>query len=130
MTQPVTVSGAPESSIETHAPTYRPNSSHVLIDLGIAVFAFYVGLSLWRIQPNALKLVKAYFIVGIVQACSLIASSIYLPVRVSKQPSGGPFETGIRILVLVAIWATYFRKSERVKATYGSNPWGHGKGFW
>ncbi len=101
----------------------NPSPLVVGIDLGLAAFSIYVGVTTWRAQPNALKFVKIYFIVMLVLACLTVMSSLSTNAKEIGQQSSSdnPVVIGFRILFGVAIWWSYFAKSKRVKATFGSN---------
>lgn len=90
----------------------------------LGAFAIYTGIALWRVATNALRLVKVYFVVVLIVATLAIASGILTApaTRVSQTPSQDNFLTvGFRALISVVIWWSYFKKSKRVKATYGAN---------
>ena len=90
----------------------------------LGAFAIYTGVALWRVATNALRLVKVYFVVVLIVATLAIASGILTApaTRASQTPSQDNFLTvGFRALISVAIWWSYFKKSKRVKATYGAN---------
>ena len=93
-------------------------------NLSLGTFSVYTGISLWRRTGNALRLVKIYFIVVLILAALAIASGIMTltATPASEPPSQDNLLTiGIRMLIGVAIWWSYFKKSKRVKATYGDN---------
>jgi hypothetical protein len=63
-----------------------------------------------------LRLVKAFFVVMLVLGCLSILGSF----------AGNPTDkdalaAGLGTIGFAAIWWTYFRKSTRVRATFGSN---------
>jgi len=93
-------------------------------DLLFAAFAIYTGIVLWRVATNALRVVKVYFVAGLVMATLAIVGGILTAqaTLASNTPSQDNFlAVGIRMLIGVAIWWSYFKKSKRVKATYGAN---------
>ena len=95
----------------------------IAIDLGLASLFVYTGISLWRIKPKSLDLVKLCF------ACQLgLAALLLITVVESKRRLMEPdlsfnpsLEGGVRTVAYVIIWWAYFKKSKRVRATYGSN---------
>jgi hypothetical protein len=101
----------------------NPNDTFVVVfDLGLAAFSIYTGLTTWRARPNALKLIKVYFIVTLAVACLMILRlSTNIKEIVQQSPSENPVATGLQTLMAVAIWWSYFAQSKRVKATLGSN---------
>ena len=91
--------------------------------LALAGFSIYTGIAVARVRPNALRLVKIIFIVMLVLAfLSLLGSFSSGDVGESGQGSRlqGVIGAG-RIVLAVGIWWSYFRKSTRVRATFGSN---------
>jgi hypothetical protein len=95
----------------------------VLIDVGFAAFALYTGILVWRVRPNALKLVKAYLISNIVLAMLTVIGAIIQSgtSRTDGSPGVGFGAMGValRILVFVIVWWSYFERSKRVGATFG-----------
>ena len=103
-------------------------------DIPLAAFAFYVGITLWRVRPNALKVVRVYFIVTLV--CTLALAALNLLV-VAFGASAGMYPSTLEkktemmttaILrpllqpaLFIWIWWTYFKRSKRVRATYRAN---------
>jgi hypothetical protein len=101
----------------------NPHDTFVVgFDLGLVAFSIYTGVTTWRARPNALKLIKVYFIVTLVVAGLMILRlSTTIKEIVQQSPSENPVATGLRTLMAVAIWWEYFAQSKRVKATFGSN---------
>jgi len=101
----------------------NPNDTFVVVfDLGLAAFSIYTGLTTWRARPNALKLIKVYFIVWLAVDCSMILRlSTNIKEIVQQSPSKNPVATGLQTLIAIAIWWSYFAQSKRVKATFGSS---------
>jgi len=51
----------------------NPHDTFVVVfDLGLAAFSIYTGLTTWRARPNALKLIKVYFMVTLALPCLMI----------------------------------------------------------
>jgi hypothetical protein len=86
---------------------------------GIVLIAFgmVVGVQLLRIRPNAVKLTMLFLgsIVGYAVFGALTPLLFGHPLRVSQVRDVG------LAAVLAALWATYFRMSKRVAATYRSS---------
>ena len=102
------------------------------VDLALAVFAFYTGISLWRVRLNALKMVKVYFLVQLaVAVLSVLAVVIGAStgadqgVALDKAKEAEMVTTDVlnslRPALFVWIWWSYFKRSKRVRATFGSN---------
>ena len=92
----------------------------VAIDLGIAALAVSTGIALFARSRYALHLVRAYFIAQLVLAALIILANTVGPAAGSRAPGNFMFQ-GIRTILVVALWWSYFKKSERVHATYGRN---------
>jgi len=97
----------------------------VLIDVGFAALAMYTGICVWRVRPNALKLVKAYLISNIVLA---VLTGMVALIQTGTPHTGrdtgagfGVMGAALRLLVFVIIWWSYFERSKRVAATFGRN---------
>ena len=100
------------------------------VNLPMAVFAFYTGISLWRVRLNALKLVKVYFLVQLALA-ALSFLAVVVGARMGAYQGGTEYQTAemvttdalnsLRTALFVWIWWSYFKRSKRVQATYGLN---------
>jgi len=95
--------------------TNRRGLAVVVITVAVCGFSVYTGISLWRVERKGLKLVRAYLIMGWVIAA---LSMVELIVLRDFERYGGPAG---QTLLSTAIWWSYFKKSKRVKATYGAN---------
>jgi|SRR5579884_240387 hypothetical protein len=98
-----------------HIGNNPPKNGLVIVAiLALCSFQVYTGISVWRIHPQALKLVKAFFIVW------LGLNSLWLLVSIAR---GQPKDVGQAItgLAVLSIWLLYFKNSKRVRATFGSN---------
>lgn len=95
----------------------------VVFNVALAAFCIFVGVSVWRVRPGALALVKALFIVlTCVAALIIVGGAAMLSEGASR--AGNLSETllpGARMLFSIAIWLAYFKKSKRVLATFGRN---------
>jgi len=103
----------------------QPSNMFVVVfDLGLAAFAIYTGVAVWQVQGRALRAVKIYFVVVIILAVVTILLSIFVDTKGVGANSPSLSEDIIaagRSLAYVTIWWSYFRSSERVRATFGSN---------
>jgi hypothetical protein len=96
-----------------------PTSS---LDMLRVFYGLVVGVFLWTKRPIALFLLRVYFIAfAVILALSILAmiaasmqahSSIFLSVR---------FPTIGTLLGYMMLWFAYFKKSVRVRNTYGAN---------
>jgi hypothetical protein len=100
----------------------RGINSEISLDIVRVLYGMVVGIFLWTRRPVALALLKIYFIaiaaetllfmLEIVDQSLRIHSSIFLSSRFSSLMASA----GITLL-----WFIYFRRSVRVKNTYGAN---------
>jgi Protein of unknown function (DUF2569) len=93
----------------------------VAIDIGLTVLALSTGIALWSHSRYALPLVRAYFIAQLALAVLIILANTVGSAAAGPQSSGNFVYQGIRTFLVVALWWSYFHKSERVLATYGRN---------
>lgn len=94
-----------------------------VFNLLLGAFSAYTGICLWRVKPNALRMVKVYFVLVLSIATIAILASVVTTHSApsSETPQTNVLTDGARMLIGVAIWWSYFKKSKRVKATYGAN---------
>lgn len=95
----------------------------IAIDLGLAALSICTGVALWRRWTNSFRWLKAYFLVSLaLAALSLVASIILKRGYLERDMSINPLlEASMQIVASVIIWWAYFKKSKRVRATYGKN---------
>jgi hypothetical protein len=100
---------------------WRLSSPNLLNDLA-ALYGAVVGTVLWLKQPISLMLLRIYFIiaagVAVLAMLNLIATALRMhePLFLMRGFTGALEYVGIMLL-----WFAYFRKSARVRNTYGSN---------
>ena len=88
----------------------------------IASYQIYVGALLWKVTPDALGTLKVYFIVVSVLGVVLLGGGMaMLAVPRLSRFSERLLLDGARTLLSTLIWWLYFRKSRRVRNTYGRN---------
>lgn len=92
-------------------------------ELGIAALCVRTGVAVWRKAENALRSLKVYFLVLLsIATLGLLASIIlkqpYLKRDLSTDPGQ---EACLQTVAFVLFWWAYFKKSRRVKATFGRN---------
>ena len=82
----------------------------------------FVGLSVWLVAKKALQYLKILFFVRTCLAISFILLSL-VPLSNSEVPgdSESLLIAGFGTIVNSAIWWSYFRKSRRVRQTFGTN---------
>ena len=103
----------------------KPGSELVLgtfatATLGLGAYTAWVAFAFWRLKPNAVGLLPAYFGAllgyGLIVAILGLAPLAQTPESAKILDSWG--RTAFSIVVYVAIWTTYFRKSQRVANTF------------
>lgn len=97
-----------------------------VFELALAAFAFYAGLMLYRLRPNAVSIAKVYFItiltlgllgLGIVIVASLGQRSDAVLGNMMRGPAAF---AAVREVLLSLLWLVYLERSRRVRATYPS----------
>ncbi len=93
------------------------------LELGLAVFSAWAGVALWRMRPSAMKLLRAYLLVNL--GLAAVAFAVF---AASHNPSvKADMFDAIYLAPFPALCWLYFRRSERVRATFGANlagaPW-------
>ena len=104
------------------ATPIRSDNTYYLIDIVRIAYGFVVGVLLWTRRSVSLLLLKGYFFfiaaatllyaLELVRVAMQTHSSIFAEARFTSLFVG----TGVTLL-----WFAYFRKSVRVKNTYGEN---------
>ena len=100
----------------------NPNDTFVvLVDISLAALSIYTGIAVWRVRPNAFKMLKVYFIVTAVLAALNIAGSLVSKSDTSTDSPDNSIVMGLRSLFAIIIWGLYFHRSRRVRDTFGAN---------
>jgi Protein of unknown function (DUF2569) len=89
----------------------------IAFQVALCGFSVYTGVSVWRMRPNALRLVRAFLIVILV----LGFVDAFPPHWIHLKCTTRTAIPGIRNLVVAALWWLYFKLSKRVKVTFGQN---------
>jgi len=82
-----------------------------------AVFGFVVGAMLWNVHRQAFVLLWIYF--GITLLIEVLA--IVGMAASEEKASASEITLTLRGLVYTVVWLLYFKKSDRVQATFGRN---------
>jgi hypothetical protein len=86
------------------------------------LYGIVVGGALWAKQPISLMLLRIYFIIAAAAAVlgvlNLIATALRIHMSLLRMPGFTPVLEYVGITLL---WFAYFRRSVRVRNTYGSN---------
>src|SRR5436190_5089497 len=84
--------------------------------IALIVFGMVAAIQLLRIRPNAVKLTLLYWVSTVVyQVFGAMATLVFgQPLQISQ------IEDVVLAAALAAAWATYFKMSKRVAATYRS----------
>jgi len=81
-----------------------------------------VGPALWLEKPISLTLLRIYFMIAaataVLNVLSLPATALQMHESVFSLPG---FTVALEYVGIVVLWFAYFRKSARVRNTYGSN---------
>jgi hypothetical protein len=88
-----------------------------IVDLVLAAFGMLVGFMVWTVSPRSFVLLWIYF--GITAAL-LMLGIVSTLTNTEAEPSQEVFYM-FRALVSTIIWFLYFKKSDRVQATFGRN---------
>jgi hypothetical protein len=91
----------------------------IVLALARTAFGLVVGIFVWNVRQVAFTLLWIYFGVIVVYSLLGILGSITLANEGQSEPLAVAYS--IRSIVYVVIWFFYFRKSQRVRATFGRN---------
>ncbi|HKF23401.1 MAG TPA: DUF2569 family protein [Candidatus Angelobacter sp.] len=91
----------------------------MVLEIAQIAFGVVVGIFVWNVRQVAFTLLWIYF--GVTTVYSLLA--IIGSIELTNEGQGEPmtFVYSIRSLIYVVVWFLYFRKSQRVRATFGRN---------
>ena len=101
--------------------TFSEPSVYSAIDVGLAAFSIFTGVSIWKVSSRALKLTKILLITQFCLGALLVLAQMLESSSATSSHSSSSDPTGVRMLVGCVIWFSYFKKSKRVKATFGRN---------
>jgi hypothetical protein len=101
--------------------TFSEPSVYSVIDVGLAAFSIFTGVSIWKVSSRALKLTKILLIIQLCLGALLVVAQILESSSATSSHSSSSDPTGMRMLAGSVIWFSYFKKSKRVKATFGRN---------
>ena len=86
------------------------------------LYGMVVGAALWLKQPVSLMLLRIYFIIAaamaVLSVLNLVSAALRAHESLFLMPGFTPTFWSVGIILL---WFAYFRKSARVRNTYGSN---------
>ena len=90
--------------------------------LGFSLQGVITGLKVWSVKPEAFKWLRAWFItlfvVGVLaSAAEIIQGAMAAHAGAPEPPTSHP----VAAIVYAAVWWSYFKRSKRVKATFGRN---------
>lgn len=88
-----------------------------MIDLALAAFGVLVGIMVWNVHPRAFILLWVYFGLTALLLVLAIAGSFVG----SEEQNPSEIMQLFRGLISTIIWFLYFKKSDRVQATFGRN---------
>ena len=87
-----------------------------IIDLSFSAFGLFVGIMVWTVSAHAFLLLWIYFGLSAALQVLAIVASFLAPEQNPEQM----FQL-FRGLILTFVWFLYFKKSDRVQATFGRN---------
>ena len=94
----------------------------ILIATILAGTSCLVGILLWIRSERALEMTKYYLYGLIVFGCLIFLLTLMMDVhKASTIASAEKIADSLMILPFPLIWTVYFKKSERVRLTYGRN---------
>ena len=93
-----------------------------LIDAVRVLYGVVVGIFLWMQRRIAIQLVKFYFI-AVLATIVIVHSGVLFCVAQDQEPFllGRGIGSIMPSVIYCVLWFLYFRKSERVRNTYGAN---------
>jgi hypothetical protein len=94
-------------------------SGYSLIDLCLAAFSVFTGVSLWKAKPQALRLTKILLVIQFCLGALLFIGELISSTSDSSTSGNASDPSGLRMLVFALIWFLYFKKSKRVRIVYG-----------
>jgi hypothetical protein len=94
-------------------------SGYSLIDVCLAAFSVFTGVSLWKAKPQALRLTKILLIIQFCLGALLFIGELISSTEDSSTSNTASDPSGLRMLVFALIWFLYFKKSKRVRIVYG-----------
>ena len=92
----------------------------------LAIFSFYAGLSLWQLNPKAVKTVKLFLLTQLLLMMLLIALQPFMAFPLGANPTsfGDTIPRLIPFLSYFGVWYAYLSFSRRVQLTYQILPAG------
>ena len=94
-------------------------SGYSLIDICLAAFSVFTGVSLWKAKPQALRLRKILLVIQFCLGALLFIGELINSTGDSSTSNTASDPSGLRMLVFALIWFLYFKKSKRVRIVYG-----------
>jgi len=96
--------------------------SRYLVDDLRVLYGMVVGAALWLARPISLMLLRIYFIiaagVAVLSVLNVVAAALRMHESLFLMPG---FTRTLEYSGIIVLWFAYFRKSARVRNTYGSN---------
>lgn len=105
-----------------HRYVYILRNIEALLNITRIMYGFVVGIFLWARRPVALALLKIYFIAVAAETLLFTLEAVNQSLRIhSSVFLGSRFSSLMISAGITLLWFIYFRKSVRVKNTYGAN---------
>lgn len=92
-----------------------------VVRVTISIFGIFVGLNLYKIKYNSLKMAKSFLLAVVIYGCLYGISPILftgLPKEIEQSLWDLSLVIGLKINGTAGIWSLYLKYSSRVKNTY------------
>ncbi len=97
------------------------SSIDILLHSTLIALSVYAGIMVWRVRPSALQWVTIYLVASVAFVLGNLILAMQTGVMATVEQSQDQILGSVRGLIGPIIWAFYFKKSRRVRATYGRN---------
>jgi Protein of unknown function (DUF2569) len=91
-----------------------------LLSVGVVCFSIYAGISLWRIRPKGVSIVKTFLLTFMAYAivANILPFLAGLPANANEAMTAQAFIGVLRSAIIVVLWYLYLVKSKRVRSTF------------
>jgi hypothetical protein len=91
--------------------------------VALLIYGFIVGCMIWSGNPNGREIAKKYLLIRLFGfiGIELVAVVVMgdMPAQLVTSVAGAMIGVGFREVVFFLVWWFYFKKSKRVRNTYG-----------
>ncbi|OPY68847.1 MAG: hypothetical protein A4E57_01533 [Syntrophorhabdaceae bacterium PtaU1.Bin034] len=105
---------------EKHPEFFRLMVTTGVFRIALLVFSVYAGLSLWKVVPGAVAIVRKYFFFVVLYSLLTVVlpTVLQVPSHLANEMAGPNLANAGLTIVYVAVWYLYLKRSKRVRATY------------